>query len=90
MVLDRHVTPESKYFVQNHPLHGYFVANEGRENQLFIMGDSHSLRISYHFQQLFWDSLRQGRGGSFPTVVDMSKMGFPYIGGNAPLFPFVA
>ena len=47
----------------------YFVANEGRKNRLFIVGDSHAKKVTYRFQQLFWDSLKANTSDSLPTIL---------------------
>jgi len=42
---------------------------------LLIIGDSHSLKLSYRFQQLYKDSVKNNKQNEFPTVVTMSRWG---------------
>ncbi len=43
LILEKWISPGSKYHVKSKPkpIH-YEVANEGRQNQIFIAGDSHA------------------------------------------------
>lgn len=56
-------------------LYEFAVANEGRDNHVLLIGDSHMERISYRFQELFKRSQAQGTLDSFPTVMAIIKRG---------------
>ena len=49
------------------------MSNEGQENLLFLVGDSHTMKISHRFQQLYKESLL--KFVPFPTIVSLVKWG---------------
>ena len=51
----------------------YEVANEGSEKLVFLVGDSHTMKLSYRFQQLFRESRIKYK--EFPTVVALVRFG---------------
>jgi hypothetical protein len=52
--LDKKVDKNSRYFEENKlELTVFEVANEGKENQVFIVGDSHAKFLIWRFQFLF-------------------------------------
>jgi hypothetical protein len=53
----------------------YAVANEGQENLLLLIGDSHALKINYRFHQLYTEAVERNRTAEFPTIVAMVKYG---------------
>ena len=78
MVLEKNIDQTSKYYQKDRPyLSTFQVANEGRSNQLFVIGDSHAVRLSYRFQQLYFDSKTANKTDQFPTVVTMALLERP-------------
>jgi hypothetical protein len=58
-----------------HQIKQFAVANDGQENQLFLIGDSHVEKISYRFQELFRRSQIKGTLDKFPTVLAALRRG---------------
>ena len=54
LALEKYIDSTSMYSKIDIPdIHLYQVTNEGQENKMFIIGDSHGRSITYHFQKLF-------------------------------------
>lgn len=49
----------------------YVSANEGRQNLVLLIGDSHALKASYRFQQIYLDAKEKNKLDEFPTIVAM-------------------
>ena len=49
----------------------YVSANEGRENLVLLIGDSHTLKATYRFQQLYLDAKEQNKLDEFQSIVAM-------------------
>jgi hypothetical protein len=50
-LLEKPIDEYSIYANIERPLLSYYaVANEGRKHQLFLIGDSHSKKVTYRFQ----------------------------------------
>jgi hypothetical protein len=60
---------------QTHQIKQFAVANNGQENRLFLIGDSHLEKISYRFQELFRRSQIKGTLDRFPTVLAALRRG---------------
>lgn len=45
------------------------MANEGRKNQLFLVGDSHAKKVSYRYQELYRQSLKSNTSAELPTFL---------------------
>lgn len=61
---------------KNHNIHNFAVANDGKDNKLFLIGDSHIMKISYHFQELFRKSKLENTIDDFPTILTALRRGF--------------
>ncbi len=60
---------------RTHQIKQFAVENDGQENQLFLIGDSHLEKISYRFQELFRRSQIKGTLDKFPTVLAALRRG---------------
>jgi len=56
-------------------VHHYEIANEGRNNLLFVFGDSHAEKITHRFKKLFEDSKENNKTDTFPTIVALIRRG---------------
>jgi hypothetical protein len=56
----------------------YEVINEGNSNQVFLIGDSHTLAVAIRFKQLYDESVKQNLSKNFPTIVYLMTFLNPY------------
>lgn len=61
------------------------MSNEGQENEVFIVGDSHARFLSVRLQQLYEESKKRNETDKFPTIVSLCHSAHAYLFDSAPL-----
>ena len=75
-MLEKDIDKNSIFYREGRPdLVHYAVANEGVDNKFLLIGDSHGLKLSYRFQQLFKESRVKGNLDNFPTIIAIINFG---------------
>ena len=76
-----YVSNTSKYFDKTRPalMSRYEVLNEGSDNQVFIIGDSHAENIMMRFKQLYQESVENNQTVKFPTVLGLIQRVYPFL-----------